>query len=100
MNFSNSITLTTGKTKFLMPLECIVNVYEYPQKNYTAGFEDTVQTFVAIRSETFNKLGLDLFYHKHMIPTFSGLVAMAVDEEFKVVAAMIKGDRGVKVLYE
>jgi hypothetical protein len=100
MDFKNSITLTSNKTKFMIPVEYIINVFEMPNGGYSSDKEKT-KTCIAIQYDNVTKMGLlSILNRYNEVSINHGLFLLEVEEEFKLVAALLKGDKAAKVLYE
>lgn len=100
MDFKNSITLTSNKMKFIMPLEHIVNIFQVPNNSYSSNPE-SFKTCIAIRYEMLHQLGLVAVLNRYNeVNVTQGLFLLEVEEEFKELTTILKGGKGADILFK
>lgn len=102
MDFKNSIVLTSNETniKFCLPIDSVVNIFQGPTRLYGAN-QNGIVTHISISMDNYRALGLSVLSNSyHRSPSLEGHMHIEVIDDFKIVWALLKGDKGAKVLYE
>lgn len=104
MNLKNSITLTaiqsgSDRTKFLIPIEAIINVFEVLESQFGSN-APKIKTIVLLSLENYKKLGLQILHDRYTSPTLNGEMTIPVEEEFKVLTSLLKDTKASKILLE
>lgn len=101
MNYNDAIILTCDKTKFMIERGRVLNVYSRKESDYSTNNQEIEKTYIVVDFKTLQELALPMpsRYSSHS-PDFLGLVTIPVQEPFKIVLGLLRGDKAAEVLFD
>lgn len=101
MNYNDAIILTCDKSKFLIERGRVLNVYSRKESNYSTNNQEVENTYIAVDFKTCQELALPLTNrYQHHSPDMLGIVTIQVQEPFKIVLGLLRGDKAAEVLFD